>query len=106
MYDCINRLSSTPTIIQVVQLVLLFADIDECKKNSRACNKDARCNNTIGNYTCTCPKNYEGNGMGEDGCKRKAPIDMKITYISIGKYSWFSRILFMFSSFSYFGSSE
>ncbi|KAG6388258.1 hypothetical protein SASPL_153460 [Salvia splendens] len=60
-------------------------DIDECLKNLHNCNKDAICANTIGNYTCTCLKNYEGDGMGEDGCKRKAPKDMKITYISIGK---------------------
>ncbi|XP_042038534.1 putative wall-associated receptor kinase-like 16 [Salvia splendens] len=59
-------------------------DIDECLKNLHNCNKDAICANTIGNYTCTCLKNYEGDGMGEDGCKRKAPKDMKITYISIG----------------------
>ncbi|KAL1551983.1 putative wall-associated receptor kinase-like 16 [Salvia divinorum] len=60
-------------------------DVDEClNENIHNCNKHAICTNTIGNYTCTCPKNYEGDGMGEDGCKEKAPKDMKITYIAIG----------------------
>ncbi|XP_042004198.1 putative wall-associated receptor kinase-like 16 [Salvia splendens] len=60
-------------------------DIDECSNQTlHDCNKKASCTNTIGNYTCTCPENYEGDGRGEDGCKEKPPKDMKITYVLIG----------------------
>ncbi|XP_047973719.1 wall-associated receptor kinase 2-like [Salvia hispanica] len=45
-------------------------DIDECLNETlHNCNKNATCTNTIGSYTCTCPKNYDGDGMGDDGCK-------------------------------------
>ncbi|XP_047942763.1 wall-associated receptor kinase 2-like [Salvia hispanica] len=60
-------------------------DINEClNDNLHDCNTKASCTNNIGNYTCTCPENYEGDGKGEDGCKWKSPKDMKITYVLIG----------------------
>ena len=66
----------------------LFVDIDECSNQTlHDFNKRASCTNTIGNCTCTFPENYEGDGMGEDGCKEKPPKDIKITYVLIGKYS-------------------
>ncbi|XP_018828363.1 wall-associated receptor kinase 2-like isoform X2 [Juglans regia] len=39
-------------------------DIDECKQDhwKLACNANATCINTDGNYTCACPKGYEGDG--------------------------------------------
>ena len=71
----------------------MFADIDECLNETlHNCNKNATCTNTIGSYTCTCPKNYDGDGMGDDGCKEKPPPppeDTKITPVLIGKYSCF-----------------
>ncbi|XP_042059479.1 wall-associated receptor kinase 2-like [Salvia splendens] len=59
--------------------------VDECLNESlHNCNKHAFCTNTIGNYTCTCPKNYYGDGIGDEGCNEKPPKDTKITYVLIG----------------------
>ncbi|KAG6682469.1 hypothetical protein I3842_13G143600 [Carya illinoinensis] len=41
-------------------------DIDECMGLRKPCNANATCTNTDGNYTCTCPKGYEGDGR-KDG---------------------------------------
>ncbi|KAA8538492.1 hypothetical protein F0562_028137 [Nyssa sinensis] len=35
-------------------------DIDECAEGSHNCEKD--CINTVGNYNCTCPPGYHGDG--------------------------------------------
>lgn len=47
---------------------ILFTDIDECKDtNLNNCEKI--CENTKGNYTCLCPKGYQGDGRrGGKGC--------------------------------------
>ena len=38
-------------------------DVNECEKNkSNNCDKNAICNNTIGNYDCSCNDGYNGNG--------------------------------------------
>ncbi|KAG6626146.1 hypothetical protein CIPAW_15G027500 [Carya illinoinensis] len=41
-------------------------DIDECIGLRKPCNANATCTNTDGNYKCTCPKGYEGDGR-KDG---------------------------------------
>ncbi|KAG7943148.1 hypothetical protein I3843_15G024800 [Carya illinoinensis] len=41
-------------------------DIDECMGLWKPCNANATCTNTDGNYKCTCPKGYEGDGR-KDG---------------------------------------
>lgn len=48
------------------------ADIDECvdRKPDYRCAKDAICKNTEGNYTCTCPPNFSGDGTE---CNRDNP---------------------------------
>ena len=38
----------------------LFADIDECKKDPGICGFNAKCNNTMGNFTCSCLPGYNG----------------------------------------------
>ncbi|KAG6388855.1 hypothetical protein SASPL_150291 [Salvia splendens] len=44
-------------------------NIDECANNDlNVCMQKASCTNTIGNYTCSCPKGYSGNGRGPNGC--------------------------------------
>ncbi|KAJ8550761.1 hypothetical protein K7X08_000131 [Anisodus acutangulus] len=47
-------------------------DIDECinRKPDYRCAEDAVCNNTNGNYTCTCPPDFSGDGTE---CNRVNP---------------------------------
>ena len=63
-----------------------FVDIDECKdERLNNCKYKNKCINTIGNYTCDCPKNFKGDGRhGGEGCIR----DVKaFTPIIIGTFS-------------------
>ncbi|XP_060182496.1 wall-associated receptor kinase 5-like [Lycium barbarum] len=47
-------------------------DINECidRKSDYRCAKDAICKNTEGNYTCTCPPDFSGDGTE---CSRNNP---------------------------------
>ncbi|KAG6389250.1 hypothetical protein SASPL_150715 [Salvia splendens] len=56
-------------------------DIDECTDKIHKCTKSEYCYNTQGSYTCSCPKNYDGDGRGDYGCSKKQNI--KIASISI-----------------------
>ncbi|KAL1551982.1 putative wall-associated receptor kinase-like 16 [Salvia divinorum] len=64
-------------------------DIDECAtKIGNNCTKNEYCNNTQGGYTCSCPKNYDGDGIGEDGCKLASKEqNMRVAFILIGTAS-------------------
>ena len=42
-------------------------DINECTNKTHDCDADARCNNTIGSYTCHCNEGYYGNGTNCNG---------------------------------------
>lgn len=55
-----------------------FTDIDECKDESlNECKYE--CVNTIGNYTCNCPKDFKGDGRrGGEGCTRNAKSFVQI----------------------------
>ena len=44
-------------------VLFLFSDIDECALNTFSCNELAYCENTIGNYTCSCNEGYSGDGF-------------------------------------------
>ncbi|KAF5467861.1 hypothetical protein F2P56_012073 [Juglans regia] len=63
-------------------------DIDECKLGhlKPACNATATCINTDGNYTCTCPKGYEGDGRidGTDCRPIVGQSNSKIISIALG----------------------
>ena len=37
-------------------------DVDECKLELDDCNENAICDNSDGGYTCSCKRNYFGNG--------------------------------------------
>ena len=39
-----------------------ITDINECD-DSASCHSDARCENTIGSFNCTCKEGFTGNGM-------------------------------------------
>ena len=43
--------------------VLLLTDIDECTSDNGGCSEFADCNNTMGNFTCTCWDGFTGNGF-------------------------------------------
>lgn len=40
-----------------------FQDVDECQDQTHNCDINARCNNTIGLYLCTCLQGYSGDGV-------------------------------------------
>ncbi|KAK9741405.1 hypothetical protein RND81_03G103000 [Saponaria officinalis] len=44
-------------------------DKNECAAKINPCNKKAVCNNTVGDYICTCPHGYHGDGrINGSGC--------------------------------------
>ncbi|KAB5568536.1 hypothetical protein DKX38_002329 [Salix brachista] len=53
-------------------------DVDECEDpNLNKCLK--KCQNTIGNYTCSCPKGYHGDGRKDgQGCSADQLLDVMI----------------------------
>ena len=40
-----------------------FTDEDECQNGTHNCDVNAKCNNTIGSFTCTCLPGYSGDGV-------------------------------------------
>ncbi|XP_047306632.1 putative wall-associated receptor kinase-like 16 [Impatiens glandulifera] len=38
-------------------------DIDECMSASNPCNLNADCKNSMGNFSCSCKKGFEGDGL-------------------------------------------
>lgn len=45
------------------ELILWFADINECETIPKGCDLHVSCDNTDGNHTCgECPFGYTGNG--------------------------------------------
>ncbi|KAJ6709292.1 WALL-ASSOCIATED RECEPTOR KINASE-LIKE 21 [Salix koriyanagi] len=55
-----------------------FFDVDECKdSNLNKCLK--KCHNSNGNYTCSCPKGYHGDGRKDgEGCSADQLLVVKI----------------------------
>lgn len=47
-----------------------FSDVNECKDTRlNDCEHKQMCVNTQGNFTCSCPKNYKGDGRNKGkGC--------------------------------------
>uniref|UniRef100_A0A674IF87 Pro-epidermal growth factor n=1 Tax=Terrapene triunguis TaxID=2587831 RepID=A0A674IF87_9SAUR len=48
---------------------IMVSDIDECKLGTHTCGENTVCNNTEGNYTCTCINGLSGTG---DNCTESA----------------------------------
>ena len=40
-----------------------YTDINECSDKLPPCLTNAICENTPGNFTCTCPEGYGGDGL-------------------------------------------
>ncbi|KAG6682467.1 hypothetical protein I3842_13G143400 [Carya illinoinensis] len=80
-------------------------DIDECMGLRKPCNANATCTNTDGNYTCTCPKGYEGDGR-KDGTDCRPIVlgqyNNKIISIALG-VSICLLVLFVGTSWVYWG---
>ncbi|KAL9978444.1 hypothetical protein ACROYT_G015958 [Oculina patagonica] len=60
-----NKYWLDPTLTGVAVLVycdMNLKDIDECSSGSHKCDMNAKCNNTVGSYNCTCKEGYTGDG--------------------------------------------
>ncbi|KAB5568534.1 hypothetical protein DKX38_002327 [Salix brachista] len=54
-------------------------DIDECTDASVKHNCSHICTNLLGNYTCSCPKGYRGDGRkNSEGCNRRRSLVIQI----------------------------
>ena len=54
-------------IIYVNNIITYVTDVNECETTT-ACDVNADCTNTVGNFTCVCHDSYFGNGKS---CDRK-----------------------------------
>ena len=53
------------------QLLFVFvADVDECTASSPVCDKNAKCENTLNSYNCSCNYGYRGDGKTCQGERR------------------------------------
>ena len=52
----------------LINVFLLFSDIDECALDDNDCTKgSANCTNTVGSFNCTCQTKYIWNGIECEG---------------------------------------
>ena len=49
--------------IKITVVIFAFADVDECTRGADSCHENATCNNTEGNYTCSCNTGHTGDGF-------------------------------------------
>ncbi|KAK8582534.1 hypothetical protein V6N13_069309 [Hibiscus sabdariffa] len=96
--NCSNGFAGNPYLSNGCQ------DIDECE-TLNPCN--SICHNTIGGFSCSCPKGYEGNGFRNGtGCSPKVnkgtPV---VTQIAIGMSIGFLAI-FMFITWSFWAFKQ
>ncbi|KAJ6709281.1 WALL-ASSOCIATED RECEPTOR KINASE-LIKE 21 [Salix koriyanagi] len=56
-------------------------DIDECTDATVHHNCTHICTNSVGNYTCSCPKGYHGDGRkNSEGCNRRRSLVIQIVF--------------------------
>lgn len=60
-------LENVVAYLKLYFLAPFFLDIDECDPELRPkrhnCHQQAKCNNTIGSFTCHCKAGYDGDGV-------------------------------------------
>ncbi|KAJ6730551.1 WALL-ASSOCIATED RECEPTOR KINASE 2-LIKE ISOFORM X2 [Salix viminalis] len=73
-------------------------DIDECTDAIVKHNCTHRCTNSVGNYTCSCPKGYQGDGRkNSEGCNRRRSLVIQIAVgIGVGFTSLLMGITWLF----------
>ncbi|KAJ6730555.1 WALL-ASSOCIATED RECEPTOR KINASE-LIKE 21 [Salix viminalis] len=73
-------------------------DIDECTDATVNHNCTHHCTNSVGNYTCSCPKGYHGDGRKNgDGCIRRRSLVIQIAVgIGVGLTSLLMGITWLF----------
>ncbi|KAB5568538.1 hypothetical protein DKX38_002331 [Salix brachista] len=73
-------------------------DIDECTDAAVNHNCTHHCTNSVGNYTCSCPKGYHGDGRKNgDGCIRRRSLVIQIAVgIGVGLTSLLMGITWLF----------
>ncbi|TYK18645.1 wall-associated receptor kinase 2-like [Cucumis melo var. makuwa] len=78
--QCLEGFQGNPYLPQGCQ------DIDECKDETlNQCKYKSKCVNTIGNYTCKCPKHFKGDGRnGGEGCTRDSKTFVIPIIIGVG----------------------
>ena len=72
----------------VLPRLFVSTDIDECQGQTHNCDINARCNNSIGLYLCTCLQGYSGDGVECYGME----IDLKCCRVRRGLYYAFFTI--------------
>ena len=53
--------------LQLIPVIFIILDIDECSADSSPCDDNADCDNTDGSYSCTCKRGFTGNGTVCEG---------------------------------------
>ena len=53
----------------VLNVSIVFLDIDECVANTHDCAAKADCENTEGSFICTCHDGYQGDGKTCQGAE-------------------------------------
>lgn len=63
--------SSKTTAYGHVNVIVLFQlstlDINECTLGTDTCDTNAKCTNTVGNFTCSCKTGFSGDGYSCSG---------------------------------------
>ena len=84
---------------------IVYVDVNECASNdTNNCDKNARCTNTEGSYSCRCVTGYVGDGTNCTG--KLFTFKLKRNF-KVKNHARFSECLFIFVGlFSHFRSCE
>ena len=57
-----NKLNRVSIGMDILTVLILFSDHDECTSMNHTCHANATCSNTIGSHNCTCNEGFYGDG--------------------------------------------